>query len=184
MIHVVVFLGIGLFLGNAIASHPFSAKFSPVTHSGRIVVWLGLICLAQSVLLPIRSGIGTDCINWYMLGSFAQIFDKRRISHTFGLEIKQTSPTGQRCVRTVSPRVLNFALNMWLMWRNRWTNRQMKQQSSLLIIQFTIGSHRGQKQPKNTVFAKALRTDRRTDGRMDGRTDRPSYRNAFLTDAS
>ena len=28
------------------------------------------------------------------------------------------------------------------------------------------------------------RTDRRTDGPTDGRTDRPSYRDAFLTDAS
>ena len=28
------------------------------------------------------------------------------------------------------------------------------------------------------------RMDGRTDGRMDGRTDRPSYRDAFLMDAS
>ena len=28
------------------------------------------------------------------------------------------------------------------------------------------------------------RTDGRTDRQMDGRTDRPSYRDAFLTDAS
>ena len=48
------------------------------------------------------------------------------------------------------------------------------------IICFSVGSHRGQKQPRNAVFEQALRTDRRTDGR----TDRPSYRDAFLTDAS
>ena len=50
----------------------------------------------------------------------------------------------------------------------------------LLIIRFSIGSHRGLNQPRNVVFAQALRTD----GWMDGRTDRPSYREAFLTDAS
>ena len=57
-----------------------------------------------------------------------------------------------------------------------------------LIICFSVGSHRGQKQPRNAVFAQALRTDGPTDGhtdrRTDRRTDRPSYRDMLLTDAS
>ena len=44
-----------------------------------------------------------------------------------------------------------------------------------LIICFSIESHRGQKQPRNVVFAQAQQTDGRTDGRTnrptDGRTD-------------
>ena len=55
-----------------------------------------------------------------------------------------TSPTGQRCVRTVSQRVLN----MW------------------------------PKQSRNAHLAQAYRTA------TEGPTDRPSYRDAFLTDAS
>ena len=51
-----------------------------------------------------------------------------------------------------------------------------------LIICFSIGSHCGQKQPRNAVFALEQRTDgrtdRRTDGRTDGRTDTTSYRDA------
>ena len=42
-----------------------------------------------------------------------------------------------------------------------------------LIICFSVGSDRGQKQPKTWFLH-----------RRDGRTDRPSYRDAFLTDAS
>ena len=54
-----------------------------------------------------------------------------------------------------------------------------------LIICFSVGYHRGQKQPRNAVFAQALlQTDGPTDGPTDQRTDRPSYRDAFLTDAS
>ena len=44
----------------------------------------------------------------------------------------------------------------------------------LLIIRFSTGSHRGLNQPRNAVFAQALRTD----GPTDGPTDRPSYRDA------
>ena len=59
--------------------------------------------------------------------------------------------------------------------------RQMDEQTSentlktcWLIICFSVGSHGGQKQ----------RFLHRRNGRTDGRTDRPSYRDAFLTDAS
>ena len=40
-----------------------------------------------------------------------------------------------------------------------------------LIICFSVGSHRGQKQPRNAFFAQAWRTDRWTDRPIDGRTD-------------
>ena len=53
-----------------------------------------------------------------------------------------------------------------------------------LIFCFSVGSYRGQQPPRNAVFAQALRTDRRTNGQTDGPMDRPSYRDAFLTDAS
>ena len=80
--------------------------------------------------------------------------------------------------------VLNLAQNMWHVWRDSWTNKWMQWQSSnrdskkicLLIISFSIGTHRGQEQPRNTVFVQALRTN--------GWMDRPSYTDALLTDAS
>ena len=40
-----------------------------------------------------------------------------------------------------------------------------------LIICFSVGSHHGQKQPRNAVFAQA----QWMDGRMDGRTNRPTH---------
>ena len=45
----------------------------------------------------------------------------------------KTSPTGHRCFRTVSLRVLNLVLNMWCKWRDRWTNREIKQQRKRLL---------------------------------------------------
>ena len=72
---------------------------------------------------------------------------------------QKTSPTGQRCVRAVSQRVL-------IMW-HICMDRQMDEQTDgktlktcWLIICFSVGYHRGQKQPRNG----------RTDGRMDGQT--------------
>ena len=58
----------------------------------------------------------------------------------------------------------------------------MKRLSSKGDSQNMFVEHRGQKQPKNAIFAQALRTDGPTEGQTDGRTegptDRPSYRDA------
>ena len=47
-----------------------------------------------------------------------------------------------------------------------------------LIVCFSVGFYRGQKQPGNAVFAQAFRTDGPTDGPtngpMDGPTDGPT----------
>ena len=72
------------------------------------------------------------------------------------------SPVEQRCMWTESPRLLSLALNIWLMWRDRWTNRQMKQLSCK-------GGSQKSKQLRNAVFAQALWTD----GLTEGPTDRP-----------
>merc|ERR1712013_509465 len=54
---------------------------------------------------------------------------------------------------------------------DKWTNRRMRRlKTCWLIICFSVGSHRDQKQPKNLFFAQALRTDRQTDRRTDGQT--------------
>ena len=73
-----------------------------------------------------------------------------------------TSPTGQRCVRTVSLGVLI----MWHIWRNRWTDRQTDRQTDematvvtealktwLLLIRYNMGSHLAKISQKNAVFA-------------------------------
>ena len=80
-----------------------------------------------------------------------------------------------------------YWLNMWHIWRYRWTDkwsdRIVKEdlnKKRLLIIRFSTGSHRGLNQPRNAVVTQVLRTD----GPTDGLTDRPSYRYAFLSDAS
>ena len=53
-------------------------------------------------------------------------------------------------------------LIMWHIWIDRWTNRQMKRlvvmealKSCFSLSRFSVGSHRGRKQPKNAVFAQA-----------------------------
>ena len=49
-----------------------------------------------------------------------------------------------------------------------------------LIICFSVGSHRGQKQPRNAFFCTGA-TNLPADGPTDGQT---SYREEFLTDAT
>jgi len=97
-----------------------------------------------------------------------------------------TSPTGQRCYRTITLRVLN----MWRIRRDRWTNKQMQQQSSeggyLNIFVDHLTQHRISLWPRTAEkrgFCTCV-TDGCTDVRTDGWTDKPSYRDAFLTDAS
>ena len=99
---------------------------------------------------------------------------------------RETSPTGQRCVRTVSLRVLTLALNMWHIWRYRWTDSwsdRVKEalKTRLLITRFSIRSHRGLNQPRNAAFAQALRTHQRTDGQTDSLIEMRSWRTHLKT---
>ena len=84
-----------------------------------------------------------------------------------------TSPTGQRCVRTVSLRVLimrnicetDGQTDGW----NDWVVKEALK-TCWLIICFSKGSYRGRKKSQETRFLH--RRNGPTDGRTDGRTDR------------
>ena len=85
-------------------------------------------------------------------------------------------PTGQRCFRAVSLRVLI----MWHIWRDRWTNRRVKRLSSKGGSQNMLVDHLFQyrispwpKTAEKRGFCTCItdiRTDRRTDGPTDGQT--------------
>ena len=94
---------------------------------------------------------------WHPIRNLSAVINKIRWTRL--LNNKNTSATGQRCVRAVSRRVLNLVLNMWHMCRDRWTKRQMKWQGSkrgsyngLSIIYFSVRSHHGQKHPWNATL--------------------------------
>ena len=118
---------------------------------------------------------------WIKITGFTYEFTIKRRSYVMS-NCTLTSPTGQRCVRTVSLRVLIKYVRCMEITMERQMKRQKKVlKTRLLIIRFSTGSHRGLYQPRNAVFAQA---DGQTDGPTDGPTDRLSYRDAFLTDAS
>ena len=80
------------------------------------------------------------------------------------------SPAGQRCIRTVSPRLV---LNVWHEWRDRWTNRQVKTLSK--HVGWSFVSVQDLTLAKNSRETRYLhRRNGRTDGPTDRRTDRPS----------
>ena len=79
-------------------------------------------------------------------------------------QIRKTSPSGQRCVPTVSLHVLTKYV------RCRETTGEYK------VSPWPISAEK-------IGFCTGV-TGGRTDGQTDRPTDRPSYRDAFLTDAS
>ena len=81
-------------------------------------------------------------------------------------QIRKTSPSGQRCVPTVSLHVLTKYVTYMEIKMDRGSDRIVNEalKTRLLIIRFSMGSHRGLNQPRNAVVAQALRTDGRTDG--------------------
>ena len=86
---------------------------------------------------------------------------------------KVTSPTGQRCVRTVSLRVLTLALSIYVTYMEVQMDRQMKQQSSNGGSQSTVVDHLIQYRisPWPKTSGKFGFCTGVTDTRDDGRTN-------------